>query len=164
MNAVAPILIGYDGSDTARRAVRETADLFGSRQALVVTIWDPSLPYEAAMMTPDGLDMMESMGPEMLDVEAAQAGEERLQARAHRAANDGAELAKSLGLDAEALVVADDRGDVAGAIVELARERDVAAIVIGSRGLSGLRARLEGSTSNAVLKRSAFPVVVVHDD
>ncbi len=97
MNAVAPILIAYDGSDTARRAVRDTADLFGSRQALVVTIWDPSLPYEAAMMTPDGLDMMESAGPEMLDVEAAQAGEERLQARAHRAANDGAELAKSLG-------------------------------------------------------------------
>jgi nucleotide-binding universal stress UspA family protein len=164
MNAAAPILIAYDGSDTARRAVRETAELFGSRQALVVTVWDPSLPYEAAMMTPGGLDTMESVGPEMLDVEAAQAGEERLQARAHRAANDGAELARSLGLNAEAVVVADERGDVAGAIVELARERDVAAIVIGSRGLSGLRARLEGSTSNAVLKRSALPVVVVHDD
>ena len=107
--------------------------------------------------------MRESVGPEMLDVEAAQAGEDRLQARGHRAANDGAEPGKSLGLDAEALVVADDRGEVAGAIVELLRarcrrHRD------GSRGLSGLRARLEGSTSNAVLKRSAFPVVVVHDD
>ena len=164
MNAVAPILIGYDGSDPARRAVRETAELFGSRQALVATVWDPSLPYEAAMMSPGGPDMMMPVGPDLLDVEAAQAGEDMLQARAHRTAHDGAEFARSLGLNAEALVVADDRGNVAGAMVELARERDAAAIVIGSRGLSGLRARLEGSTSSAVLKQSSCPVVVVHDD
>ena len=164
MNAVAPILIGYDGSDAARRAVRETAELFGSRQVLVVTVWDPSLPYEAAMMSPGELDTMAPVAPEILDVEAAQASEERLQAQAHRTAHDGGELAGSLGLAAEALVVADDRGNVAGAIVELARERDAAAIVIGSRGLSGLRARLEGSTSSAVLKHSSCPVVVIHDD
>ena len=164
MSAVAPILIAYDGSDSARRAVRETGELLGSRQALVVTVWDPSLPYEAAMMTPGGPDVIVPMGPDLLDVEEAQASEDRLQARTHRTAHDGAELARSLGINAEALVVADDRGNVAGAIVELARERDVAAIVIGSRGLSGLRARLEGSTSNAVLKQASCPVVVVHDD
>jgi nucleotide-binding universal stress UspA family protein len=57
-------------------------------------------------------------------------------------------------------------GDVraADAIVELARERGVAAIVIGSRGLTGLRARLEGSTSSAVLKHASCPVLVVHHD
>jgi nucleotide-binding universal stress UspA family protein len=49
-------------------------------------------------------------------------------------------------------------------MVDLAREREAAAIVIGSRGLSGLRAKLEGSTSSAVLKHSSCPVVVVHDD
>jgi Universal stress protein family len=38
------------------------------------------------------------------------------------------------------------------------------AIVVGSRGLSGLRERLEGSTSNAVAKRASCPVVLVHDD
>lgn len=160
MNATAPVLISHDGSDTARRAVRDAAELFGSRPALVVTVWDPSLPYEAAAMSPPG-------GPDMpspIDVEVAQAAEDRLQDQAHRTAHDGADLARSLGLQAEALVMADDRGNVARAIVELARERDVAAIVIGSRGLSGLRARLEGSTSSAVLKHSSCPVVVVHDD
>jgi nucleotide-binding universal stress UspA family protein len=159
MNAAAPVLIGYDGSDTARRAVREAAELFGSRPALVVTAWDPSLPYEATVTSPGGQDM-----PSPIDVEVAQVMEDRLRDQAHRTAHDGAELAKSLGLQAEALVVADERGNVAGAIVELARERDVAAIVIGSRGLSGLRARLEGSTSSAVLKHSSCPVVVVHED
>jgi nucleotide-binding universal stress UspA family protein len=54
--------------------------------------------------------------------------------------------------------------DVADAIVGLAREREVAAIVVGSRGLKGLRARLEGSTSNAVLRHASCPVIVVHDD
>ncbi len=75
----------------------------------------------------------------------------------------GAELARSLGLQAEALAIADE-AHVADAIVGLAGKRGVAAIVVGSRGLTGLRARLEGSTSNAVLKRASCPVVVVHDD
>jgi nucleotide-binding universal stress UspA family protein len=163
MNVPAPILVGYDGSDTARRAVRETAELFSSRQVLVVTVWDPSLPYEAAMVAPVGLDTISPVGPDILDVEAAQASEDELHSRAHRTAQDGAELARSLGLGAEALVVANDRGNVASAIVETAAERDAAAIVIGSRGLSGLRAKLEGSTSSAVLKHSSRPVVVIHD-
>jgi Universal stress protein family len=75
---------------------------------------------------------------------------------ADRVAEDGAALAKSLGLQAEPLAVADE-GNVADAIVELAHNRGVAAIVVGSRGLSGLRARLEGSTSNAVAKHSTVP-------
>ena len=50
------------------------------------------------------------------------------------------------------------------AIVDLARKRDVAAIVVGSRGLTGLRARLEGSTSNAVAKHASCPVVLVHEE
>ena len=99
-------------------------------------------------MSPGVQDM-----PSPIDVEVAQVTEDSLRDQAHRTAPDGAELAKSLGLQAEALVVADERGNVAAAIVELARERAVAAIVVGSRGLSGLRARLEGSTSSAVLKQ-----------
>ena len=46
-----------------------------------------------------------------------------------------------------------DEGTVAETIIALARKRDVAAIIVGSRRLSGLRARLEGSVSMAVLKR-----------
>ncbi len=53
---------------------------------------------------------------------------------------------------------------MADTIVGLAQKRGVAAIVVGSRGLKGLRARLEGSTSNAVLRHAPCPVVVVHDD
>jgi len=98
-----------------------------------------------------------------VDSAAAQEVDDASQAHADRVAEEGAALAKSLGLQAEALAEADE-GNVADAIVELAGKRDVAAIVVGSRGLSGLRARLEGSTSNAVAKHASCPVVLVHED
>ena len=157
MNATAPVLIAYDGSDTARRAVHDAAELFGSRQALVMTVWEPGLAYK--VIAPGPVDL----GPEPVDPAAAQEVDDASQAHADRVAEEGAELAKSLGLRAEALSVADET-NVADAIVELARKRGVAAVVVGSRGLSGLRARLEGSTSNAVAKHASCPVLLVHDD
>src|SRR5919204_480131 len=54
---------------------------------------------------------------------------------------NGEEIARSKGLAAEPLPVAEDV-DIAGTLVELARDRRAAAIVVGSRGLGGLRARL----------------------
>jgi nucleotide-binding universal stress UspA family protein len=81
---------------------------------------------------------------------------------AERVSRDGAELARSLGLDAEPLAVP-DAGDVAGTILNAAAEHKAVAIIVGSRGLSGLRARLEGSTSAAVIKRASCPVIVVHE-
>jgi nucleotide-binding universal stress UspA family protein len=154
----APVLIAYDGSDTARRAVREAGTLFGSRQALVVSVWEPGLAYETAMPTA-GLETP----PVPVDVEGAREVEEELHERARRTAQEGAELARSAGLQAKGLAVADEV-HVADAIVGVARKRDAVAIVVGSRGLKGLRARLEGSTSNAVLKHAPCPVLVVHDD
>jgi nucleotide-binding universal stress UspA family protein len=153
-----PVLIAYDGSDTARRAVREAAKLLGPRHVLVVTVWEPALAYETELPAA-GLEM-----PAVpVDIEGAHELEEELHQRARRTAQEGAELAQSVGLQAKGLAVADEV-DVADTIVGLARKRGVSAIVVGSRGLKGLRARLEGSTSNAVLKKAPCPVVVVHDD
>jgi nucleotide-binding universal stress UspA family protein len=83
--------------------------------------------------------------------------------RAERVSSEGAELARSLGLDAEPLLASPDEGDAARTILRLARERQAAAIVVGSRGLSGIRARLEGSTSKGLLRRASCPVMVVHE-
>jgi nucleotide-binding universal stress UspA family protein len=157
--SAAPVLIAYDGSDGARRALSEAAELFGSRPALVTTIWEAGLAYSSVAAPTPGLELQAVP----MDIGEAQKLEEELEARARRVAEDGAELARSAGLEAEAVAVAGD-ANVSDAIVELAASRRVAAIVIGSRGLSGLRARLEGSTSSGVLKRASCPVVVVHDD
>jgi nucleotide-binding universal stress UspA family protein len=154
-----PILVAFDGSDAARRAITETAGLFPSHPVLVTTVWEAGLVYSSVLspMPEAGLQAVP------MDIGEARKADEELQSRAQRVAEDGAELARSSGLEAEALAVAGDV-DPADAIVELARERQVAAIVVGSRGLTGLRARLEGSTSSGVLKRASHPVVVVHDD
>jgi nucleotide-binding universal stress UspA family protein len=154
----APVLIGYDGSAPARRAVHEAAELFGSRTALVVTVWESTMvDYEPVTGTADV-----EMAP-VIDYQSTQEFNDAARARADRMAEDGAQLARSAGLQAEALALADE-ANAAKTIVELARDRQAAAIVVGSRGLSGLRARLQGSTSNAVLKHSPCPVLVVHDD
>jgi nucleotide-binding universal stress UspA family protein len=158
VTAPAPVLIAYDGSEAARRAVGKTAELFESRPVLVATVWEEALAYTSIAMPAAGVDQ-----PTPIDVGQAQEVAQELEAHARRIAEEGADLARSAGLVAEALPVAGDVHAV-DAIVELARERGVAAIVIGSRGLTGLRARLEGSTSSGVVKRASCPVVVVHGD
>ena len=154
-----PVLIAYDGSDAAKAAVRAAAELFESRRGLVVTVWEPSLAYAAADLQPAGPEL----SPIPVDIQAAQEAEEALELSARRTAAEGAELAREAGLECDALAVA-ERVRVADALVELASKRGVGAIVVGSRGLTGIRARLEGSTSSAVLKQAECPVVVVHDD
>jgi nucleotide-binding universal stress UspA family protein len=158
MSAGPPVLIGYDGSDGARQAIREASQLFGARKALVATAWEPALAYGGRAM-PGGMELQ----PAPLDVGAAQEIGRALEAHARRTAEEGAELARSAGLEAEPLCIAEEV-NVAEALVEVARERGAAAIVVGSRGLRGLRARLEGSTSSGVLKHASCPVVVVHDE
>lgn len=81
---------------------------------------------------------------------------------AERVSQEGAALAKTLGLEAQALAVPDEL-DVAKTILTVAEKHKAAAIVVGSRGLSGIRARLEGSTSKALLKHAPCPVLVVHE-
>jgi nucleotide-binding universal stress UspA family protein len=83
---------------------------------------------------------------------------------AHDIATDGEALARAAGLNAEAIAVRDVT-TAAAAIVDKAQELQAAAIVVGSRGLKGLRSKLLGSTSSEVLNRSIRPVVVVrHPD
>jgi nucleotide-binding universal stress UspA family protein len=152
-----PVVIAFDGSPAARQAVTDAAALLGRRRTLVVTVWEAGLAYAAAAPPPDV-----SMAP-IADPSLAVEVDRELRARAERLAGEGAEMARSLGLDAEPLAVP-DAGDAARTIVDVARDHRAAAIVVGSRGLSGLRARLEGSTSKGVLKDAQCPVLVVHDD
>ena len=152
-------MIAYDGSDAAKQAISAAAELFGGRRAYVVTIWEPGLAYAMSELSPGGPEL----SPAPMDIGSAQELEEELQVHARRTAAEGDELARAAGLDCEALVVA-DRVSVAEALVDVAQKQSVAAIVVGSRGLTGLRARLEGSTSSGVLKHATVPVVVVHSD
>lgn len=149
-------LIAFDGSAAARQAVAAAAALLKSRTTLVLTVWEAALAHAAAASPPDV-----AMSP-AVDPSAVLAFDEALRGHAERVANDGAQLARSLGLDAKPLALADVR-DIARTIADVAREHEAATIVVGSRGLSGLRERLEGSTSKGVVKHAPCPVLVVND-
>ncbi len=151
------LLIAYDGSDLAGVAVRSAAELFPGSRALVVTVWEPGLAAMAALYP--GFDAAGAVqlppDPEMVrEVDKAREDHAEVVAR------EGARLARSLGLDAEPHAIPDEV-HVADAIVELAAERDAAAVVIGSHGITGLRSHLLGSTSRHVLARCRRPVLVV---
>jgi nucleotide-binding universal stress UspA family protein len=154
------LLIAYDGSDLAKSAVRSAAELFPGSAALVVTVWEPGLGALATLNA--GWDPVGGVpvppDPELVS-ELDRAGEDH----AAVVAGEGARLARSLGLDAEPHAIPDEV-HVADAIVDLGAQRAVAAVVVGSHGIAGLRSHLLGSTSRHVLARCRPPVVVVRAD
>jgi nucleotide-binding universal stress UspA family protein len=124
----------------------------------VVTVWEEGLAYVPPLAPTEGTM---TMAP-MVDPGVAREIDRSAHDHAASVSQDGATLANSLGLEAQPLAVPDER-DVAKTILAVAEKHQATAIVVGSRGLSGLRARLEGSTSKALLKHAPCPVVVVHE-
>jgi nucleotide-binding universal stress UspA family protein len=152
----APILIAYDGSGAARAALSEGGALFAPGRAIVLTVWEPALAEFMLLPSPSGA------GGTMLPYDPSLAREvERSNEEHGRAiAQDGVELARAAGLAAEPLTV-EDMSSPAQAIVAAAEEHQARVILIGSRGLRGLKAKLLGSTSSEVLRDATRPVLVV---
>jgi nucleotide-binding universal stress UspA family protein len=145
-----PLLICYDGSDHAKHAIRSAAGLLGDRKALVLTVWQPAAnlgAFAGYTATTDTLNFAE------LDRAGAETG--------GALAEEGARAAQAAGIDAEPLTV-EATGPVWKTIVDTADLHDAAAIVIGSRGLTGLRSMLLGSVSNAVVHHTERPTFVIH--
>ena len=153
-----PAVIAYDGSEFAEAAVRTAAELFGSRPLLIATAWDTA-GTELALGSMDssmpGVAYM-PVDPVMV-TELEHAGAER----ANHVAEAGVRLATELGATAEAVLL-ESMADPATAIGDLAASRDAAVVVVGSRGHSGLRERVLGSTSKKLVHHCACPVLVVH--
>jgi nucleotide-binding universal stress UspA family protein len=152
-----PVVVAYDASEEAKAAVREAATLFAGRQVLVVTVWEPGL---AAMVVTPGIDQVGSTY--QLDPVDAAALDRAQRDHATDVAAAGAELARGLGATAEPLPVPDE-ANVSETIAAIADERDACAIVVGSRGLGRIKARLLGSTSQGLLHHTRRPVVVVRE-
>ncbi|MCW2645123.1 MAG: hypothetical protein QOF87_1601 [Pseudonocardiales bacterium] len=156
--ATGPVIIGYDGSESADLALRRAAALLAPRPALVVVVWEAGEAFEATMVPNLGLV------PAPLDFRRAMELDEAMYERAQRLARRGADLARELGLDAEGLAVADDI-TVGDTLIRLAKEHDSQAIVVGTHGHSALGEVLLGRTAHIVVQHAPCPVVVVrkHD-
>ena len=145
------VLLGYDGSADAKAAIDRAGVLLKSSPALVLSVWEPFI----GVMTRAGLGM--TYGALAWDADEVDAASER---SAAALAEEGADLARQAGLDAQPRTAARN-GGVADAILEVADEVDAEAIVLGTRGLTGMKSLLLGSVSHAVLQHADRPVVVV---
>jgi len=145
MDAAATILLCYDGSEGAQRAIETAAALFGHRRAVVLDIGSEITAAES----------LATLSP----VVPGAAFEELNTDDALQRAREGAERARRAGFDAEA------RAELASptydGIVDVADEIDAAVIVIGSRGLNGVREAFEGSVSHGVAEHAGRPVLIV---
>jgi nucleotide-binding universal stress UspA family protein len=150
-----PVIAAFDGSSESSAAVREAAALFGHRRIVVVTVWEPGLAA-MVMSTPDVMGTPYGL-PSVEEVERVDRIEHD---HAASVAEAGARLARSLGATAEPLVVGEGV-NVAETMIALAERYDAAAIVVGSRGLGGVRARLLGSVSRKLVHDAPRPVLVV---
>jgi nucleotide-binding universal stress UspA family protein len=156
--AAAPVLIGYDGSEVSRAAVRHAAELFAGRPTVLATVWEPALA--AVPVALPGTIGVGTLPPDPATVEAV---DRRQREHAATVADAGAEFARSVGLAAEPQAVPDEV-DVADMLIGIARERGAAVIVVGSHGISGLRSRLLGSVSRKLVEHCDRPVLVIRDD
>jgi nucleotide-binding universal stress UspA family protein len=154
----APVLIAYDGSEVSRSAVRHAAELFAGRPAVLATVWEPGLA--AVPVAPQDTMGVGTLPPDPATIEAI----DRLQREhASTVAAGGAEFARSVGLVAEPQAVPDEV-DVADTLIDIARERGAAVVVVGSHGISGLRTRLLGSVSRKLIEHCDRPVLVIRDE
>jgi nucleotide-binding universal stress UspA family protein len=140
------IVVGTDGSDSAREAVRQAAELARVHGASldVVSAYEPvpKRRTEAEQLGAPG-DIQHEFGPRE-DVNFALDG--------------AAGIAKEHGVDVTPHA---KDGDPADAILDVAEKVDADLIVVGNKGMTGARRFLLGSVPNKVSHHAPCSVIIV---
>ena len=143
-----PVLLCFDGSEDARRAIDEAGRLLAPRPAVVLTVWEAARDLTPLDPVGDAVGRLSGIYAE-LDAAGLQAAREL--------ADRGGRLARDAGFEARTRV---ECGSVWQSIVAVAANERAAVIVVGARGLSRAAAVL-GSVSARVSRHAGRPVLVV---
>jgi nucleotide-binding universal stress UspA family protein len=144
------IVICFDGSEGSQRAIAAAGRLFPGARATVTHVW--LMPMMPAGAYPPG----ENLLPLELDEETQRVAS----MNADEVAEQGASMANEAGLVATGRSTS-TTDSVWPALLEVADDVKADAIVVGSRGLTGIKSVLLGSTSSALAHHSDFPVLIV---
>ncbi|WP_068274602.1 universal stress protein [Aldersonia kunmingensis] len=146
------MLIAYDGSDHAKRAIEYAGRFLAANRAVVLTAWEPMVRQAARMSGLSGVMQPDWVPDEDIDDIAY--------TDARNINEEGLQLAKAAGLNAEPRT-AECSSTIWNTIVDAADELDVDVIVAGTRGSTGIRALLHSSVADAVIKHCHRPVFLV---
>ena len=139
------IVVGTDGSEPAERAVREAVKIAareGARLHVVTAYPDPHMVRERIMS-----------GATEVPVKLREVAEGVLARAAHEAEDEGVEVETHA-----------RESEPAEAIIEIANEQQADLIVVGNRGLTGIRRFLLGSVSSKVSEHAPCSVMIVRPD
>jgi len=140
------LLIAYDGSEQAAEAIAFAARTFGrGARATVLFAWEPALLGSMAIAAPAPIPDGEI---------------ERESQLAMLVAEEGAKKARDLGLEAQAETI-ETVDSSWRTIIDAADSVHPDIIVMGTRGLSGVRSLMLGSVSHGVAQHASQPVLIV---
>ena len=140
------IVVGTDGSDTAKEAVRQATDLakaVGARIDLVSAfepVGNQRLREERQQVPED----MQWMVHAREDVEAT--------------LSEAADQIREAGVEVETF---SRQGDPADAILDVAEEKNSDLIIVGNKGMSGAKRFLLGSVPNKVSHHAPCSVMII---
>lgn len=132
------VLLGYDGSDSAKDALAFATEEAERRQARLLIAYAWTVPEFGYGPTPSTVDELEAAGRSLLE-EAESVVKQR-----------------SPHLDVEISLT---EGNPASRLIELCEQADL--LVVGARGHGGFTSLLLGSVSDQLVHHAPIPVVVV---
>jgi nucleotide-binding universal stress UspA family protein len=140
------IVVGTDGSETAKQAVREAAELAQKTGAslYVVSAFDP-VPQQR---------LREERLEAPSDIEHTVSPTEDVDATLAEAAEEG----KAAGIEVRTFA---RQGEPADAILDVAEEENADLIVVGNKGMTGAKRFLLGSVPNKVSHHAPSSVLII---
>jgi nucleotide-binding universal stress UspA family protein len=148
-NAYRTVVVGTDGSESSLRAVARAGALAGACGATLV-IACAYLPTEQ-----DDRELAEArdvLGDEAYQVVGSHPAEETVRTAGERAAAAGAEKVRTVAV----------MGSPVETLLDVVNRENADLLVVGNRGLNGIKGRLLGSVPADATRRSQCDVLVVH--